>query len=660
MPQVRKSGLTSSRYLSVISSRTITKEHTNFIDGFNTFKTDDNLKDSELRLAQDARITSLGAYKTRQGADFYSDAAGLAANVAQSSTTGASDATFGTISWKAMPFTTTAAGRLTKIQLNLKNANSATGTIIVRIHSNTSGAPGTELARSSIAASTVTGSYAYVDVRFIEAPLLANATQYWIVAYIQPEGTNTYSWSSTTTVTTALTSADSGTTWSSTAYGLNFKTYTSTDSPTLGLYRAYSSTSTKKTLLAHGTSLYTVNDLTGALSSIKTSLSSSATKYRFATANDVVYYVNGFDAPRKWDFTTEAAVGGSPEISSNICLHKGLMFYVSAVDPNKLFFSNFGDYETFTSTDFIEVPAPKTGDPIVALAPLNDALVIWTRYNKYILYGTDNATFTLTQSPGKTGTYSQETVAVDKNFAYFLSDEGLYQFNGTDDKLISDAVYEDLKNLSNKSSACVAVNNDRVYVFYRPAGEVANSSAFVYNLNIGKAESYDTDTYFNHGVTLFQDEGVFVVGSSLVGAAYYLEKASNDYDNLGKDIAYKLRLKYDAFGSPAQDKEIRFWKPRFTAQSGNYSVDCQYAVNLRDVTSTVPNGSVSVQGSGSTFGGGDTWGSGSTYGSNAYVQPDLSVPGQYKYIQLQYSHIAARQPVEFFGDTVRAEVRPLK
>lgn len=642
-----------------ITSRVIEQEHFNFIEGINTYATDDNVKNNQLKLVQDGRVTKLGSYKTRQGADFYSDAAGVTQDQAQTSTTGAADKTFNTTTWLAQKFTAGTTGRLTKVEVRLKNALSATGTVLVSIYSDSSG-PLTELAKSSIASSDITSSYAYLTARFISAPQVASGTSYWIVLRVQENGNNSYNWSSTTSATTADTSSDSGTSWSTTSYALNFKQYVSTDSPTLGLYRAYKSSGTKETLLAHGTVLYKVNDVTGALTSVKTGLSSSATKYRFEVANDVVYYVNGVDAPRKYDFSTDSATGGSPEVSTNLKLHKGLMFYVSASDPNKLFYSNFGVYETFTSTDFIEVPAPKTGDPIVALAPLNDALVIWTRYNKYILYGSDNATFQLTQAPGKKGTYAQETVAVEGNFAYFLGDEGLYRFNGTDDELISDAVYEDIKGLPNRDSACVATNNDRVYVFYRPSGEVANSHAFIYNLNLGKAESFDTNTYFNRGMTLFKDSGEFVVASSVVGQCFYLEKSTNDYTNLGGDIQFEIRTKYDSYGMPSRNKEVRRLIPRFYAQSGDYTVECQYAVDLRDNASTIPNGSVSMQGVGATFGDGTEFGDGTTFGSSSYVEANLTIPGSHRYIQRRYKHHATRQPVEFFGDYVKVQVRRVR
>jgi hypothetical protein len=653
MPRVSRSG-----FIPKITSDAVEKEYTTFVKGINSYATNDNVADNQLVFAQDARITSLGSYKTRQGCNFYSVPAGETIDLNRTSTTGAANQSFNNINWLASKYVAAASGQLTKIDLNLKNDASASGTIIIKLFTNNAGVPGTELAQSDIVNADLSSTYAYISAKFIQAPTIVSGTTYWIVVYVQTDATGSYKWSSTTSVTTGLTSSNSGINWSAASFGFNAKTYLSTSNGTIGLFRAYKSDGTVKTLIAYGTHVDSINDLTGALTTVKSSLSSSATKYRFAIANDTVYYVNGIDAPRKWDFTTESAVGGSPAISSNIIQHKGLMFYNSAADPNKWFFSNFAAYETFTSTDFFYVPSPKTGDPSTAAQELNDALIIFTRFSKYILYGVDNATFNLTLSPGKKGTYSQETTASDGNFLYFLSDDGVYSFDGTQDKLLSVSNYEDIKNLPNKDDACLVVNNGRLYVYYTPSGQSANSACWVYNINLECWESQDTNTYVSRALTMAQDNHELLVGSSIVAAAYKQELASNDYTNLGTALQFEVRPKYYNFDKPSKLKELREWRPRFIAQTASYSVDCLYAVDLRDSPQSLSEGSVPMQGSGSTWGSGITWGD-FTYGSSAFIEPSLSIPGEYQYIQPRYKHYATRQPIEFFGHFLRSQIRRL-
>jgi hypothetical protein len=612
------------------------------------------------RLAQNARIPTLGDYETRKGFDFHSDAAGETADASQTSTTGAADqAVSNTVRIaKKVVFSTT--GRCTRLDVNLKNSASATGTVMVELWSDSGGAPSEMLARSSVAASDIDTSYAYEIARVAEAPSVT-ATTYWCVAYVQTTGTGSYYISSTTNASTGLTSTDSGTTWSAASVDFNVKAYLSTTGGTLGLHRAYKSDGTSKTLFAHGTTLRSVSDATGALTSIKTGLDASATKYRFTGVNDTVYYVNGYDGLRKWNFTTESQV--STTDYTLICEHKGMLFLVTADDPNKLVFSNFADYETFTSTDFIYVPSPKTGDPITALVSLNGYLLIFTRYKKYILTGSDNATYTLEEAPDKKGTYTQETVTHDKNFVYYLSDDGVYRSNGSEAQLMSEGAYQEIIDISSKEDACLAVNKGRLYMWYKSPSSSANDVCRVWNLNFGQGstdclESYDTDAYVARAVTAFNDDDDFIVASSLVGQAFYQEQSSNDNTNLGGDIDFLLQTHYMTFDNPGSLKEIRYWNPRFDSQSGNYTVDCQYAYDLRDnwTTQSSPN----LQGSGSTWGGGETWGGDATWGTTAETQSQLYVPGEYRRIALRYKHYATRQPVGFLGHTLKIQVRRMR
>lgn len=407
--------------------------------------------------------------------------------------------------------------------------------------------------------------------------------------------------------------------------------------------------------MAHATSLYKVDDATGALTAIKTGLSSSATNYRFVVVNDIVYYINGFDGLRKWDFTTESQVNSTNY--THIAVHKGLLFLCEKNDPNKVVFSNFADYETYTSTDFVYVPAPKTGDPVSAIYSLNGNLVLHTRFNKYILYGSDNATFLLEQAPGKKGTYTQETVAVDKNFAYFLSDDGLYAFNGTTDELLSESFYETIRDLPNKETSCLIIFKGRVRLFYAESGLAYNNACIVFNTTFDALESFDTGTYVARATVAFLDDRL-IVGSSRVGQAYYQELDSNDYTNCGDVLQFDLQTHYMTFGSSAKFKEIRYWKPRFEAQSGDYEITCSYATDLREnsQTQSTPN----TQGEGSVWGSsGTVWGS-FTWGTTSELQGDLHVPGEYRRVQFRYSHTAARQPHKFLGHTFVVETRKLR
>lgn len=655
----------ASRPIPSIGAPQATLEINDFSLGMNSFLSNDSfpLKNgaSNLwRLAQDARIATLGDYESRKGFDFHSDSAGETLDTSITSTTGAADQSFSTTVRLAQKVTAGANGRTSKLTPRLKNDAGATGTIIVEWWTDSSGSPGTLISRTSIAASTLTSSYADAVSRLPDAPTQTATTVYWMVVYVQATGSGSYKWSSTTTATTAMVSTDGGATWSSTSFALNFKQYYATTAGVKGLHRAYKSDGTKVTLFAHGTVLYSVDDVTGALTTVKSGLNASATHYRFVTVNDKVYYINGYDGLRKWDFTTESQV--TADNYTHICEHKGLLFLVTALDPNKVIYSNFADYETFTSTDFVYIPSPKTGDPVTALQSLNGYLIIPTLNNKHILSGDDNATFSLDEAPDQKGTYTQETITADKNYIYYLADDGVYRSNGSEPQLLSDNNYQEIISLANRSDACICVNRGRLYLWFKSSGSSYNDTCYVWNLNYGRngaecVESKDTNAYVTRAVSAFRDNDDLLVGSSVVGQVYWQEKDANDYTNLGGDINHLLQTHYMVFDSPAVLKEIRYWQPRFGAQSGNYTISCEYATDLRDNWQVYS--SPSVQGSGSLWGSGELWGA-FIWGSTSEVQAQLYVPGEYRRIALRYKHFATRQPTSFLGHSMVVQKRRMR
>jgi hypothetical protein len=609
------------------------------------------------RLAQDARMPALGEYETRKGFDFYSQAAGETQDQSITAVTGAADVLFSTTTRLAQPFTTSTAGALSRLDLNIKNpSSSATGVVMVCLYSDVSSAPGLLIASTSTNSINITSSNSYVSFYFASAPTLLASTKYWVTVYVQPTGTNSYSWASTTSATTAKLSTDSGASWSTTSYALNFKQYYASASGNKGFIRVYKNDGSKVTYMVHGTTLYTVNDGTGALTAIKTGLSASATNYRFAFANDTLYYVNGYDGYRSYDGTTEKQIRS--DNFTLICWHKGLMCLGGGADPNAVIFSNFGVYDTFTSTDFVYAGAPKTGDPPVAFNSLNGYLMITCKNNKYIMSGDDDATFSVDQAPDQKGTYAQETVCQDEEYIYFLSDDGVRKSNGSESQLLSENIYEDVKGISNKAGACIVINRGRLYLWYASATSAVNDKCWVWNLNFSSAvESNDSGAYVSRAFNAYGDNDALLVASSLIGQIHYQENSSNDYNNLGEPLDLILQSPYMTGYVPSMYKSIRYWEPRFGTESGNYTVDCQYAYELRDNWQT--RSSINLQGIGPIWGSGITWGS-FTWGTTRETQTTLYIPGDYRRIAIRYRHTAARQPVKFLGHTLVVQTRRMR
>jgi hypothetical protein len=618
----------------------------------------DDMQQDYWRYATDTREVAIGRWETRLGNDFFSVPVGEAVNVQQTSTTGAADVSFSTTAYAATKLTATSTARLSAVEVNIKNNTSATGTVVVALYTDSSGTPGAEIARSTIDAASVASSYQYLKARFITCPDITNATSYWIVVFSQ-SGTGSYKISSTTTASTAATSSDAGTSWTTHTYALNAKLSTATSGGVKGVIRVKRPNGVFYTFFAHGSNLYSVNESTGVTTSVDSGLNSSATYCRFAFVSDTLFYATGLQKPRKYDFSTASEVTTAPEIVSDIVEHKGILFYLSAVDPTKMFYTNFAAYTTFTSTDFIYVPAPKTGDPGTAFAPLNGNLYIVTRNNKFILYGSENATFRLDEAPGQKGTFSQESVTYDSNYIYLATDDGIYRNNGAEEKNIATNILDEWTSLLIKSNTVLELHNNRLYVWFTPNGQSANTECWVYNILYEIWESKDLGAYVGQVYSRFEYEDKFLQGSNRIGMVMVGEGNGNDYANMGEPLTWELRTNYDPHGAPAQFKRIPTYRPHFDTQSGDYTVQVGYA---KDYNNSPTYANVSLQGSGARFNTGETFNSGVTFGSASQVNPmdsGLTIPGEFRRLQLRYRHYAAREPVVFDGVVYNLELQRL-
>lgn len=611
-----------------------------------------------LRYITDMRFNGIGKYRTRKGCDHYSVAIGEAVNVQVTSTTGAADKGFTTTTWYAEKLTATATGPATRVDVNLKNSASATGTVIVAIYSDNSGTPGTLLATSSIAQTDIGSSYAYETAYFMQAPTITNGTAYWVVVYLQESGTGTMYVSSTTNSTNAKVSTNSGQSWSAGSYSLNAKLYTATAGGVKGLTRIYRPDGTGVTFLAHGTNLYTVNDSTGATTSVDTGISSSSTRVRFEYVNDVLYYTDEVGKPRKYNFSAASEVSAAPAAATNLIEHVGIIFYTRADDQNQDYYTNFADYETFTSTDFLYVPAPKKSDKTVAKAKLNGVLYFFTKRNKYMLMGQDNATFRLDEAYAQKGTFSQESVVFDENYIYFASDDGVYKFNGTSEKNILEGVIDDYTGILHKDDIHLQLHDNKLYVWYRPNGDAEVNQCFVYNTLYDVIEGVDNNTYVGRSFARHDTTDKFLQASNRAGVVYYGEQSTNDYHNLGSPLEAETRTSYDHFGSPQQLKRITYWRPIIQSTQGDYTLQAGFSADYSD---DVNFSDVSLQGSGYTYDDPDTLYDSATYAAGvANTDTTLNIFGSAYRWQRRYKHHAAHEPIEFAGEVLKVQTRRLR
>ena len=530
----------------------------------------------------------------------------------------------------------------------------------VSIHADDGGIPGDVVATSTIDPTDVTATAQYLTARFIQAPSITGPAH--IAVYMQEYNTGSIQASHTNNSTSALISGDRGSSWAAAGtYSLNYEVLTSDTGGVKGRpFRSIRSDNTRLTFFAHGQDVYSVNDGTGATTSIATGLNATATKYRYTQVQDKLYYVNGVDLPHVYDFTTDQ-VFTDPEtpIAHNIIEYKGLIFLMDANDRTRIQWSEFAQFESYISTDFAYIDAPKKADFLTAFAKLGN-LVIFARNNKFVLYGDDNATFSLDEAPGQKGTFSQESVVYDANYAYFASDDGIYRFDGTHDKLISVDILNDYLDLNTKDNIALEIHQNRLYVWYTPNGETDNSKCWVYNINLEIWESTDTNTYIGSAFARFDTEELFIQASNRVGAIYYGERESNNNHNLGAPLQYDLRTEYRTWGQPRRLKEVRQWTATLGVGGSGYKPKLAYAKDLIDAPVTSLEADI-VSSAPKWDDGISQWDSGIQYdGGDMTRDVKTSIAGCHNRIQMRYNHYAAYEPVSWYGHNFRVHTMRLR
>jgi hypothetical protein len=643
---------------SISTSKSQTKDY-EFVKGVNSNSSNDDLDINQWRYATDVREVQIGKWATRYGNSPASIPIGEVTNVLISSTVGASTAPVNATSFTAQKVTATASGRLSKMSVGISNAGTATGIVFLSLCADNAGQPGAEILRSTIQLTSIITTPTMIRALTIACPDIVNGTSYWLVCGVQAGATGSYAVSSTTTGTNAMTSSDGGQTWA-TASGIAFLVglYTAPATPVKGTIRIKRPGGANITFMAVNDTLYTVNESTTVTTAVDTGLDPTATYCRFCYVNDTLYYVQGTTKPRKLplDTMTPAVVTAAPENASDIIENKGIVFYLSADDTSKSFYTNFGIYDTFTSTDFFYVPSPKTGDPCKALVKLNGNLHVINRRSKHVLYGSENATFRLEPAVGQKGTFSRDSVAYDSDYVFLASDDGIYQYNGAEERNITEDVLDWWASLLNKANTVLELHSNRLFIFYTPNGEAQNTRCKVYNVLYGIWESEDTRTYVGATYTRYDTDNRFIQGSNRIGMIMYGELVAS-YSNMGEALSFELRTGYQHYGTPAQYKRASNYRPHFDAVTGTYAVQVGYATDYSDspTFSDISLGSDSPR-----FNSGLTFNSGVKFGGSQHINPttdNLVIPGSWRRLQIRYKHISAREPVSFDGHVLGLETQ---
>ena len=319
-------------------------------------------------------------------------------------------------------------------------------------------------------------------------------------------------------------------------------------------------------------------------------------------------------------------------------------------------------YDQF-STDFYQnFPAIKTGDPLTAMFNLGGVLYFMTRRNKYQMYAQSADSWSQSNSNAQNGTFSQESVVCDLNYAYFASDNGIYVFDGSSEASLTEGSIQNVYDaIPDKENIVLDLYKNRLYVYYTSETGGANDHCLIYNINLRVWESFDSNTWVSATSARQNTSSRFICGHSRIGMLMLNESAQdNDYSDMGEAIAFNLETAYQHYGSTSQLKRITKWRPEFAVSKAPYTVECGYALDYTDQVNYAFSIELESQ---TVINTSYVWDNPSDYGVPAVPTIHTTLPrvnGEFYRCQIRYQHIAAYEPVIFRSHTLTIQTQRIR
>ncbi|MHB8122585.1 MAG: phage head spike fiber domain-containing protein [Desulfuromonadaceae bacterium] len=201
-------------------------------------------------------------------------------------------------------------------------------------------------------------------------------------------------------------------------------------------------------------------------------------QFFFDQLNDLLAVMTG-DAPRKYDGTTLAAMGGSPPHAPYGVAHKNRFWMAKG---SRLYFSDLLNIESWPVLNFIDI-MPNDGDEITGMITFGDYLVIAKGHSVWLLIGETINTFRVRRIHSDRGCYAPRSLCIVNQMLCFVSDDGIYFSDFTQPVLISERIRKTWDGLNKRRLNLIAswFYDHKLYVAVPDAGQQRNTRVIVYD-----------------------------------------------------------------------------------------------------------------------------------------------------------------------------------
>lgn len=720
----RKSGFIG-RNIPSLTAKKSQPVTTNFARGIYTYKPNDMMDSSEVRLAQDARFDRVGEYGTRLGYKQLSEPIG------KTQLADSSDGSMSTVKGSEVEpyeYTASADNLIYSVTVFLKQTSGDTSYVVPKI---TLSIDDEEVASSCISPKTLSGSMTH-EVVFNNCPNLFNGEKLTISLGVQTGSldsldarvnsagqilceVNTATEGSVSNVFEANIDGDK-----SVLFVFNGDLYWQNSAGTVAAIRTLPAGVTKVRFSQNLNTIRYVDgkegphlltptvsggvvtawaDTTIAVKDLQTDTTMNVTMSNImnGTADNLIYFATDPDTEALWTypygysyakspaFSTTATIQGNPgdtltinsstitpggiavgdwitgqgTSTAEVTAISGATVSLTIVDTTP---QTISSYDKFSVDFYQNFPAILTGDPLTAMFNLGGVLYFMTKRNKYQMYSQSADSWTQSASNAQNGTFSQESVVCDLNYAYFANDNGIYIFDGASEASLTENSIQNVYDaIPDKESIVLDLYKNRLYVYYPSIEGGVNDHCLVYNINLKVWESFDSNTWVSATSARQNASSRFICGHSRIGMLMLNESAAgNNYSDMGQAIAFNLETSYQHFGTTSQQKRISKWRPQFATTANPYTVECGYSLDYTDQVKYAFSIDLLRQVPVITN---HVWDNPSDYGVPAIPTrhtTSTKVNGEFYRCQIRYQHIAAFEPVIFRSHTLTVETQRIR
>lgn len=316
---------------------------------------------------------------------------------------------------------------------------------------------------------------------------------------------------------------------------------------------------------------------------------------------------------------------------------------------------HFNDWDTGGNAGEIIIPAGN-GDSGTGLYSLGNTLYIFQRRAIWRLYGNSPSNFELRNVTNEIGMISQKTLVEWNDLLIFLSDLGLYLFDGSNLKNISEGIINTyIDSWANKTSPVATLWDNKYLIAFAESGSITNSAALFYDLNAGTYWKV-TDIYAAAFATWAggDDDGRIYFASSNQGSVYRWDTGTHD-------DGYNIESLYDTpslnYTSGMNDKSLK----RFYIQQlskGDWNMQTYMFTNISEVDTT--GSPINLSPGNAAIWDVAQWDVDEWSGEGALITTRLAeFQGQGRYFKFRFSQDGYGEGFEVLGMTSTARLRRL-